>query len=70
MLIDRLEVYKNTMKKHKAHITHTTTTYGLRLNERDLNLFSTNIPYMEHHFHKLILAQWGLIVAIINSLLH
>ena len=70
MFIDRLEVYNNTMIKHTAHITQTTTTYGLRLNERDLNLFSTNIPYMEHHFHKLILAQWGLIFAIINALLH
>ena len=36
MLIDRLEVYKNTMIKYTAHITQTTTTYGLRLNERDL----------------------------------
>ena len=31
---------------------------------------STNIPYMEHHFHELILAQWGLIFGIINALLH
>ena len=23
-----------------------------------LNLFSTNIPYMEHHFHELTIAQW------------
>ena len=36
----------------------------------ELNLFSTNIPYMEHHFHELILAQWGLIFGIINALLH
>ena len=35
-----------------------------------INLFSTNIPYMEHHFHELILAQWGLIFGIINALLH
>ena len=35
-----------------------------------LNLFSTNIPYMEHHFHELIMAQWGLIFGIINALLH
>ena len=36
MLIDRLEVYKNAMIKHTAHITHTTSTYGLQPNERDL----------------------------------
>ena len=35
-----------------------------------LNLFSTHIPYMEHHFHELILAQWGLIFGIIKALLH
>ena len=35
-----------------------------------INLFSTNIPYMEHHFHELILAQCSLIFAIINALLH
>ena len=35
-----------------------------------LNLFSTNIPYMEHHIHELILAQCGLIFGIINALLH
>ena len=35
-----------------------------------LNRFSTNIPYIEHHFHELILAQWGLIFGIINALLH
>ena len=34
------------------------------------NLFSTNIPYMEHHFHELILALRGLIFGIINALLH
>ena len=36
MCIDGLEVYRNTMIKHTAHITQTTTTYGLRLHERDL----------------------------------
>ena len=34
-----------------------------------LNLFSTNIPYMEHHFHELTLAQWCIIFGIINALL-
>ena len=36
-----------------------------------LNLFSTNIPYMEHHFHELTLAQWcrPIFFRIINALL-
>ena len=38
--------------------------------EQFVNLFSTNILYMEHDFHELILAQWGLIFGIINALLH
>ena len=37
---------------------------------RCVNLFSTNIPYMEHHFHEPILAQWCIIFGIINALLH
>ena len=36
----------------------------------DFNLFSTNIPYMEHHFHELTLAQWCIIFGNINALLH
>ena len=35
-----------------------------------LNLFSTNIPYMEYHFHELTLAQWCIIFGIINAVLH
>ena len=35
-----------------------------------LNLFSTNIPYMEHHFQELTLAQWCVIFGIINELIH
>ena len=31
------------------------------------SLFSTNIPYMEHHFRELILAQRGLIFEITNA---
>ena len=40
------------------------------INQVKLNLFSTNIPYMEHHFHELTIAQWFIIFGIINALLH
>ena len=62
--LEELRPYTVKQSWHKA------SDQDLNIYKNQLNLFSTNIPYMEHHFYELILAQWGLIFGIINALLH